>query len=55
MSTEPNSETAGKMIVFGAKRIRRDWVDEQRRTKQILDRHEAAGRDRQRDSVIYTL
>ena len=29
MSTEPSSETAGKMIVFGAKQIRRDWVDEQ--------------------------
>lgn len=29
MSAEPNSETAGKMIVFGAKQIRRDWVDEQ--------------------------
>ncbi len=29
MNTEPNSETAGKMVVFGAKQIRRDWVDEQ--------------------------
>ncbi len=29
MSTKPSFETTGKMIVFGAKRIRRDWVDEQ--------------------------
>ena len=29
MSTEPEPETAGAMIVFGATQIRRVWVDEQ--------------------------
>jgi DNA-damage-inducible protein D len=29
MSTEPRPESAGKIVVFGAKQIRRVWVDEQ--------------------------
>jgi hypothetical protein len=29
MAAEPNPESAGAMIVFGAKQIRRAWVDEE--------------------------
>jgi hypothetical protein len=29
MSTEPKPDTSGSMIVFGAKQIRRAWVDDQ--------------------------